>query len=510
MEPFKNNELMFSQMVEASSNAMILVDENGNIVYLNSYAEQLSQYSKEELIGKNLDVFIPKEYMSTYPSLIQAYIENPVRRRMGENKELNVLRKDRTEIPVEVGVNPIVTDDGNMVLATIIDITPRKNAEFESNLLVESVPNPIILINSDGEIIRSNKQAERQFGYDKEELIGKKMEILVPERFRNKHVSLRDMFIHNPDMRAMGAGRDLVAVRKNGEEFPAEIGLNPVTTKDGVFVLASIIDISERRKLEDKIAEDARQIEKQNEELKVSEQKLKELNATKDKFFSILAHDLKNPFNIILGYSDMLSEEYEELDDSERKQFISEINKSTKTTFSLLESLLTWARSQQGNIEIVKEEQNLCELVEQAVAPYTPNSRKKNIDIEIDIPKDQLLFADKYTMSIVIGNLVNNAIKFTPDGGCINISRNLNSNHIELLIRDNGVGMTDEQKNKIFKIEENSSTLGTNNEKGTGLGLILCKEFVEKNGGDIRVESEIDKGSVFIITLPINNNSDDN
>jgi signal transduction histidine kinase len=200
----------------------------------------------------------------------------------------------------------------------------------------------------------------------------------------------------------------------------------------------------------------------------------------------------------------LLSENFDNFDDKNKIKFISEINRSAKTTFNLLENLLTWAQSQQGEIMIKKENLNLIELVQMAVTPQTPNSRKKNINIEIEIPKNKMILADKYTMSTAIGNLVNNAIKFTPERGKIKITSNLKPNWIEILIEDTGVGMSEEQQNKLFKIsEKNSSTLGTNKERGTGLGLILCKEFIEKNGGTIQVKSEIGNGSIFIIKLPI-------
>lgn len=618
MEQFKHNELTFNLMVEASPNALILVNNLGNIAYLNSFAEKLFQYNKNELIGRNLETVIPSKYKKSHPSLMQSYLSNPVRRQMGENRELNAVKKDGTEFPVEIGLNPIVTVDGTLILAAIIDITERKksanqlkqyeyffnhtqdfscianvqgyfetvNSQFQNvlgysekellenrffnfihpddipatskeieklgkgdstinfvnryrkkdgdylwfewsaspdpnsgklyaiarditerkkaenqfRLVVESVPNAIILVNSDGEISMSNKQAEKQFGYTNDELVGSKLEILLPERFRNNHLSFRDMFLTNPETRSMGAGRDLFALRKDGTEFPAEIGLNPIATEDGTLILTSIIDITERKKLEESIQANTKKIEEQNQELKRSEQKLKELNATKDKFFSIIAHDLKNPFNIILGLTDLLSEDYESFSDSDKKELLSELNLSSKTTYTLLENLLTWALSQQGRIEVKKEELNLAELAQASVSPYTPNSRKKNIDIEIDVPEDQMIFVDKYTMSFMIGNIVNNAVKFTPEGGSINIASKSDSEWIELLIRDTGVGMSEKQINKLFRIEESNSTLGTNNEKGTGLGLILCKEFIKKNGGDIRVESEIGKGSIFIIT----------
>ncbi len=506
MDLFKHGELTFNLMVEASPNAMILVNNLGKIEYINGFAEVLFQYERTELIGSNLKILIPDTFNNTHPSLIKSYINNPVRRQMGENKELNAIKKDGSEFPVEIGLNPIVTENGTLVLAAIIDITERKKAEKQFRLVVESVPNAIILVNSKGEITMTNKQTEKQFGYINEELIGEKLEILIPERFRNNHISFRDKFHKNPQTRSMGVGRDLFALRKDGTEFPAEIGLNPIKTETGTHILTSIIDITERKKLEDAIQVNTRKIENQNQELKISEQKLKESNATKDKFFSIIGHDLKNPFNIILGFTNMLIDSYALFDDDEKKKFITDINVSAKTAYTLLENLLTWALSQQGGIVLEKEEIDLAAFIQESISPYVHSSSEKNIDISINIPVDLKIVTDKSTMSTVIRNIVNNAIKFTPEGGSIQIAINTYPEKIELLIRDTGVGMSDEQRNKLFKIEGNNSTLGTNQEEGTGLGLILCKEFVEKNGGTLRFESEPGQGSVFIITLSLVHN----
>jgi len=166
-----------------------------------------------------------------------------------------------------------------------------------------------------------------------------------------------------------------------------------------------------------------------------------------------------------------------------------------------LKNLLTWARTQTGGIEINKELINLKELVEASIAPYKYSASKKNIEIATNVPPDTNITIDRNTSMTIIGNLVNNAVKFTPEGGAITINHHENKDSIELHIIDTGVGMNSEVIGKLFRIDEDVSTIGTNNEKGTGLGLILCKEFINKNGGDIRVLSEVGKGSEFIITL---------
>ena len=377
-----------------------------------------------------------------------------------------------------------------------------KHNELTFNLMVEASPNALILVNNLGKIVYVNSYASELFKYKKDELVGQDLEILIPNKYAKKHPSLMKMYLTNPVRRQMGENRVLNAVKKDGQEFPVEIGLNPIVTVDGTLILAAIIDITERKRLESIVQDNTERIIKQNYEMKLSELKLQESNATKDKFFSIVAHDLKNPFNAILGFTHLLSNNYESFDESVRKKMISNIHTSAETTYALLENILTWAMTQQGRIVIKKEETNLAEHVEKSISAQTINSKKKNIEIVIDILKDQVIVIDKHTMSTVIGNIVSNAIKYTHEGGSIHISSKLKHDKLKLTIKDNGVGMSQVQLEKLFKTSENNSTQGTNKEQGTGLGLILCKEFVEKNGGKIQVESEIGKGSTFIITLP--------
>lgn len=502
MEQFKHNELTFHLMVNASPNALILVNNSGNIVYVNEFAERLFEYDRNELIGRNLEILIPNKFSKSHSYLMQSYLKDPMRRQMGENRELFAVKKGGIEFPVEVGLNPIVTDDGTFILAAVIDITERKKSEKQFQLIVESAPNAIILVNSKGEIALINKQAEKEFGYTSEELTGNKIEILIPERFKHKHMEFRDMFLSDPETRAMGADRNLFALRKDGTEFHAEIGLNSIPTEVGVQILVSIINITERKNLEKAMLDNNKKIEEQNLQLKQSEQKLRQLNATKDKLFSIIAHDLRNPFNAILGLTDILSEDNDSFNEDDKKDIIFNLNTSTKAAYALLENLLNWALLQQERIEINKEEINLVEYVQECVLPYMHNSQKKKINIQIDIPKNQKIIIDKHTMGVVIGNVVNNAIKFTPEGGSVKILSNEKPDQTELWIKDSGIGMNQTQIDNLFMIEKSSSTLGTNKEKGTGLGLILCKEFTEQNGGNIRVESDKEQGSTFIISIP--------
>lgn len=250
------------------------------------------------------------------------------------------------------------------------------------------------------------------------------------------------------------------------------------------------------------ISKQKEMLQNQAEELAESNKKLKQLNATKDKFFAIISHDLKSPFNSILGLTKLLNEGYDNFDDTQKKEILCSINKSSKLAFKLLKNLLAWAKSQSGRMVIAKELVNLKELVETSITPYKQIASEKNIKITINIPSDAKILIDWNTAITVISNLTNNAIKFTPEGGTVTINYHQKKDNIELHFIDTGVGIDPGIIENLFKIDKITTTKGTNNEEGTGLGLILCKEFVNKNGGEISVISEKGKGSTFIVSLP--------
>lgn len=240
-----------------------------------------------------------------------------------------------------------------------------------------------------------------------------------------------------------------------------------------------------------------------SQQLSQSEKELRELNASKDKFFSIVAHDLKSPFHGLLGYSRILIEEFDEMNRESIKGYIVNVNKHIKNLFKLIENLLDWSRMQTGRMEFKPEKLDLFENVVYGINLVVANAENKGIQIINHIKKDELVFADEQMLNSVIENFLSNAIKFTEKGGTITIDYNQRENFIEVSITDTGVGISEENLNKIFRIDESHSTLGTEQEKGTGLGLILCKEMIEQNGGEIKVESKIDEGTKFTFSIPI-------
>lgn len=244
---------------------------------------------------------------------------------------------------------------------------------------------------------------------------------------------------------------------------------------------------------------------KTEQDLKESEIKLRESNQTKDKFFSIVAHDLKSPFTSMLGFSQLLTDNFDEYNDKDKLRFIQIINQALQNTSKLLENLLYWSRSLRGTIDFKFEKVNLFLLVNETIELFRQIAENKSIKLMIQISEDLYLYADKSMLSTIIRNLLSNAIKFTPKSGKVKIEAQISKSDdefVEIIVNDTGVGISKEIQSKLFDIGEDISTKGTDNESGTGLGLILCKEFVEKHGGIIWVESEIGKGSSFCFTIP--------
>ncbi|HEV7745396.1 MAG TPA: PAS domain S-box protein [Pyrinomonadaceae bacterium] len=256
----KRNEERIHLVVEAAPNAMIMANDQGQITLVNRQTELLFGYARTELLGQPLEVLIPERYHAAHPGHRVGFFQKPSTRAMGVGRDLYGRRKDGTEVPIEIGLNPLKTPEGSFVLASIIDITERKRDEERLRLVVEAAPNAMIMANEQGQITLINKQTEQLFGYSRTELLGQLVEILLPQRYSAAHPEHRKGFFRDPSTRAMGAGRDLYGRRKDGTEVPIEIGLNPIKTPDGVFVLASIIDITARKQAEETLRRSQEQL----------------------------------------------------------------------------------------------------------------------------------------------------------------------------------------------------------------------------------------------------------
>ena len=343
----------------------------------------------------------------------------------------------------------------------------------------------IFITSKEGEWLDMSDSAPEFFGYEsKEEL--KKVKIL--DLYENP----ADREEHSRRIEKQGFTKDFVVNLRKKDGTVINTLITSVPIKDGkgevIAFQGSIRDITAQKEAE--------------KALKESKKHLQELNVTKDKFFSIISHDLRSPFNSIMGFSEMLYNETEAFSKVEIKEMAESIFKTSQETYNLLNNLLEWSGTQTGRMKFEPSEIRIYNIVTSTIDLLNDNGKKKNIVISVDIPEQIQVFADRNMITTVIRNLLSNAIKFTPENGSIKIGAQDTGKFVEVTIADTGVGIKKKDIKKLFRIDTDFSTPGTAKEKGTGLGLVLCKEFITMNNGDIRVESEIGKGSRFIVSLP--------
>ena len=307
----KRAEERFRLVVEASPSAMIMVNRASRITLVNTQTENLFGYSRGELLNQPMEMLVPERYRGAHPGHRTSFFQTPSTRSMGVGRDLYGLHKDGSEMPIEIGLNPINTDEGPFVLASIIDITERKRAEERFRQVIEGAPNGMVMVGREGKIVLVNLQIEKSFGYSRDELLGQTIEILVPERFRGNHLGYRNGFMAEPSTRSMGSGRDLYGLRKDGSEFPVEIGLNPIETEQGLMVLGTIVDITERKRAELAAARLAAIVESSSDAIvgKDLQSNVTSWNAGAERMFGFTAHEMVGQSVTRIIPKDLLADE---------------------------------------------------------------------------------------------------------------------------------------------------------------------------------------------------------
>ena len=245
------SDTVFRALTESAPDGIVLVNQEGRIILVNERTEKLFGFQREELLGQPVEVLVPQRFRGKHRGHRAGFMGHQQVRPMGAGLELFGLRKDGTEFPIEISLSPIVTADGSLVCAAIRDITDRKRIEERLRRLLDSAPDAMVIAGHDGKIVLVNSQTEKLFGYQREELLGQPVEVLVPERFWGMHQTYRGRYMANPQARPMGAGSELFGLKKDGTEFPVEISLSPQVTEEGVLVSSTIRDITERKRVEE-------------------------------------------------------------------------------------------------------------------------------------------------------------------------------------------------------------------------------------------------------------------
>lgn len=493
----KWEEERFRVAVESAPNAMVIINREGRIVLANAQAERMFGYSRPDLLGRSVEILVPHRFRARHPADRETFFRNPATRSMGAGRDLYGLRRDGTEIPVEIGLNPIRTDEGDFVLAAIVDITERKRAEERFRMAVESAPNAMVMVNAEGDIVLVNAQTEKLFGYGREELLGRSVEILVPRRFRDRHPGYRGGFFAQPQARAMGAGRDLYGVRKDGTEVPVEIGLNPIRTDEGEFVLAAIVDITERKRAE-------HAVRRMNEELearvadrtRVLQDTVQELET----FTYSVAHDLRAPLRAMHQFCDLLIEDHAGQLDETGAQYLRRVAAGAERMDRLIEDLLAYSRIPRS--ELHPEPLETRKVIADVLEEMGEVLRASGARIEVD-PTLAPVHGDRVLLAQAIRNLVGNAVKFVPPDRApiVRISSERVPGGVRLWVEDNGIGVDPKYAGRLFRVFERLQEAKPF--PGTGVGLAIVRKAAERMGGRVGFEPvRGGRGTRFWIEVP--------
>lgn len=356
--------------------------------------------------------------------------------------------------------------------------------------LLEAAPDAMIATSSEGTILLVNRQAELLFGYERDDLVGQKVEVLVPNRYAGRHAAHRDAYGHSPGMRPMGVGLELFARRKDGSEIPVEISLSPVETSDGTIFAAAIRDASERRTAEKRLQEalDAE---------RVATEQLRTLDALKDEFLSIVSHELRTPLTSIAGFAELILTQ--ELDVETQRTLLERIRVNAGEMGRMVDQLLAYSRLEAGRVEVHPVEVDVAEAIAEIVA--NQSGGLAGHEVEVDVEPSLRALADPGALERVLGNLLSNAAKFSRVSEPITVSAETEGDFACIKVRDRGVGIAADEQARIFERFYQASAT-SRSAKGTGIGLSIAVRYIELQGGSIWVESEPGEGSTFSFTLP--------
>ena len=374
----------------------------------------------------------------------------------------------------------------------------------------------ILVVNDKGEIIRLNPSVERLFGYKKDELIGKRIEVLIPKRF-SAHTRHREGYGENPHPRAMGAGLDLYGLRKDGTEIPVEISLSPYNNKDGRFVIAFIVDITVRKQAEEKlksysadlenqvknrtlILEEAiQELEKTKKDLNQALNKERELNELKSRFVSMASHEFRTPLTTMMSSLSLVTKYGEQNDRENQGKHVSKIKTSINNLTDILNDFLSVSKLEEGKIENVPEHMNLHSFINEVISEMRAMALPKQVITQKHGGNENAFF-DKKLLKNILFNLISNAIKFSPEGGNIEVSSQASNSSMKISVKDSGIGISAEDQKHLF--ERFFRAHNATHIQGTGLGLNIVARYVELMKGSIDFESKENEGTRFTIIIP--------
>jgi len=473
---------VISDILRSSADAHIVTDDEGRIQAANSPAEELFGYGPGELVGEPIEILIPSEHREHHRELRARYQSSPRGRPMVSGLELHGQRKDGTVFKAEIALNPVDTTDGLVVTSTIRRIDEADISEAYFRMLLESAPDAMVIIDDQGKIAIANGQAEEMFGYTREEMLGKPVEMLLPKRLREDHIGHRDGFALEPRLRPMGPGLELLARREDGSEFPVEISLSPVRSDAGQFVSSVIRDVTVRRRME--------------REIIAARQEAERANKANSAFLAAASHDLRQPVQALSLLNGALrrtvkNERALEMIDSQEYSLIAMTN--------LLNSLLDISRLDAGAVSPELEDFPIQRLIDRLSDEFARQAQHVGLDFASSSCAT-VINSDPNLLAEIIQNFVSNAIRYTDKGG-VKLDCSERDGQCVITVTDTGIGIEPDQLDEVFREFHQCKAPGASKE-GFGLGLAIVKRLSDLLGLTINVTSDIGKGSSFSVSIP--------
>lgn len=461
-------------VVDASPDAVLLIDDDGLIVSANKHCLEVFGVPPEDLVGQQVETLVPAAVRPGHPKRRASFEGVHGGRPMGL-LQLAAARADGTEFPAEISLAKVSTDEATYVCATVRDVSSRVLEQERFRSLLEAAPDAMVIVDEKAEIVLVNRQVVNLFGYEPDELLGRPIETLVPERYRQGHHALRDGFLGHPGVRPMGSGRELYAVRKDGSEFAVEISLSPLLTEEGILVSAAVRDITERLRLQ------------------------READRLRDELVATVSHELRTPLTSIIGYVELMMDLGEEAISEPARRMLEVIERNANRELRLVNDLLDLSSI---DVTTVEEPQRVSLATIAASSVEGAVASSKSTPVSVQVPGGLYVEGDPLRLAQVVDNLVANALKFSADGGEVVVAGGRQGGEVWLEVRDRGTGIAAEELPRIFDRLFRSADAVRDQVPGAGLGLTIARAIVDAHHGRISATSTPGEGTIVRVVLP--------